>query len=83
MISHLVKAFIAAARVVALLLVTASATSAFPERPIRIVVPFTAGGAVDVVARIIAPKLGLRMGAEAAAALTRFMENGGGRAAAE
>jgi glycerol-3-phosphate dehydrogenase len=28
-------------------------------------------------------KLGLRMGAEAVAALTRFMENGGGRAAAE
>ncbi len=28
-------------------------------------------------------KLGLRMGAEAVASLTRFMENGGGRAAAE
>ena len=28
-------------------------------------------------------KLGLRVGAEAEAALTRFMENGGGRAAAE
>jgi tripartite-type tricarboxylate transporter receptor subunit TctC len=57
MISHLVKALAAAARVAALLLITATAASAFPDRPIKIVVPFTAGGAVDVVARIIAPKL--------------------------
>jgi tripartite-type tricarboxylate transporter receptor subunit TctC len=57
MISHLVKSLAAAVRIAALLLVTATAASAFPDRPIKIVVPFTAGGAVDVVARILAPKL--------------------------
>src|SRR5215831_2419211 len=62
MIRHLVNAFAAAVRIAALLLVTATAASAFPERPIKIVVPFTPGGAVDVVARILAPKLGDLLG---------------------
>jgi len=62
MISHLVKSLVVALRVVALLLVTTTVASAFPDRPIKIVVPFTAGGAVDVVARIIAPKLGDLLG---------------------
>jgi tripartite-type tricarboxylate transporter receptor subunit TctC len=57
MADHLMKTFLAAIRIATLLLATATAASAFPERPIKIVVPFTAGGAVDVVARIIAPKL--------------------------
>jgi tripartite-type tricarboxylate transporter receptor subunit TctC len=57
MVGHLVKAFVASIRIAALLVGTLAAASAFPERPIKIVVPFTAGGAVDVVARIIAPKL--------------------------
>src|SRR5690349_3705555 len=57
MIRHLMKPLAAAVRVAAMLLLTATAASAFPDRPIKIVVPFTAGGAVDVVARIIAPKL--------------------------
>ena len=57
MVGHLVKAFAAAIRIAALLVGTLTAAWAFPERPIKIVVPFTAGGAVDVVARIIAPKL--------------------------
>jgi tripartite-type tricarboxylate transporter receptor subunit TctC len=34
----------------------------FPDRPIRIVNPFPAGGPVDVLARIIAPRLGERLG---------------------
>lgn len=62
MVGHLVKAFVAAIRIAALLVGTVTAASAFPERPIKIVVPFTAGGAVDVVARIIAPKLGDLLG---------------------
>ena len=57
MVGHLVKAFAALIRIAALLVGTLTAAWAFPERPIKIVVPFTAGGAVDVVARIIAPKL--------------------------
>jgi tripartite-type tricarboxylate transporter receptor subunit TctC len=37
-------------------------SAAFPERPIRIVVPFPPGGPVDVVAHIVGPKLGERLG---------------------
>jgi tripartite-type tricarboxylate transporter receptor subunit TctC len=35
----------------------AASTSAYPERPIRIIVPFGAGGANDVVVRIVATRL--------------------------
>ena len=34
----------------------------FPDRPVRLVVPFAAGGAVDFVARLIGPDLGTRLG---------------------
>src|SRR5690349_18642889 len=34
----------------------------YPSQTIKIVVPFTPGGGVDVVARIIAPKLGGLLG---------------------
>jgi tripartite-type tricarboxylate transporter receptor subunit TctC len=34
----------------------------YPERPVRLVVPFPPGGSVDVVARALTPKLSERMG---------------------
>jgi tripartite-type tricarboxylate transporter receptor subunit TctC len=34
----------------------------WPERPIRLVVPFTAGSSSDIVARLVAQKLGERLG---------------------
>lgn len=40
----------------------AAAAAGWPDRPIRIVVPFPAGGPVDVVARIVGPKLAERLG---------------------
>ena len=46
--------------VVASLAVAASAE--YPNRPIRLVMPFGAGGASDAVARVLAPALAARLG---------------------
>src|SRR5688500_6079712 len=40
----------------------ARAQSAYPERPVRLVVPFPAGGGADNLARAIAPKAAQRLG---------------------
>src|SRR3970040_143813 len=42
--------------------VAQAADSAYPTRPVRLVVPFPPGGGVDATARIIAPKLSESMG---------------------
>ena len=34
----------------------------WPERPIRLIVPFTAGSSSDIIARLVAQKLGDRLG---------------------
>ena len=41
---------------------TSSAADGYPNRPIRIVTPYGAGGSYDVIARIMAQKLGEQMG---------------------
>ena len=42
--------------------VAQAADSAYPTRPVRLVVPFSPGGGVDTTARIVAPKLSESMG---------------------
>jgi tripartite-type tricarboxylate transporter receptor subunit TctC len=43
--------------VLALALMTSSPTPAWPDQPVRIVVPFAAGGTTDVMARVLAERL--------------------------
>jgi tripartite-type tricarboxylate transporter receptor subunit TctC len=45
-----------------LLALTAPAQAAYPEKPIRLVLPFGAGGVADVTARIMADKLSEKFG---------------------
>lgn len=51
-----------AAGVGALLAGAARAQSAYPNRPIRLLVGFSAGGGVDAMARLLAPRLGALLG---------------------
>jgi tripartite-type tricarboxylate transporter receptor subunit TctC len=46
----------------ALLFSAAAASQAYPEKPIRLIVPFAAGGNADILARIIGQKLGETLG---------------------
>ena len=43
-------------------LVASSALAAYPEKPIKVYVGYAPGGSTDVVARLIAPKLGEKLG---------------------
>lgn len=56
-------------RIVVILFIASAAASAqslpaqtYPNKPIHLIVPFPAGGGVDVIARIIAPKLAESLG---------------------
>jgi tripartite-type tricarboxylate transporter receptor subunit TctC len=50
------------ATLAALLLAGAAQAQQFPNKPIRILIPFTAGGTNDILARTLAPKLGEALG---------------------
>ncbi len=41
---------------------TAPGAQAYPNRPIRIIVPFPAGGTTDIIARLVAQRMGESMG---------------------
>ena len=44
------------------MLILSGAAVAFPDKPIRLIVPFPAGGATDVMARGMAQRLGSELG---------------------
>ena len=46
----------------ALLAIADAAAQTYPAKPVRMIVPSSAGGGSDIIARIIAPKLGERLG---------------------
>lgn len=57
------KRFLLAAAAALLTFSAAAQTAAsYPNRPIRIVVPFTAGSATDIMARIVGEKIGTSLG---------------------
>jgi tripartite-type tricarboxylate transporter receptor subunit TctC len=53
---------IACAALVAAAAGAASAQAGYPSKPVRMIVPSSAGGGTDIVARIIAPELSKRLG---------------------
>ena len=40
----------------------AASASGYPNKPVRVIVPFAAGGTTDVVARLVLQKLGEQVG---------------------
>src|SRR5262245_230077 len=56
------RAFVLSAAVTPLLKGTSRAQAGFPARPIRIVIGFPPGGGIDILARLIGPRMSERLG---------------------
>ena len=64
--------FVSVASLLALSPLMVAAQAAYPNKPIRVIVPFAAGSTTDIIARAIADKMGASMGQ------TLVIENKGG-----
>ncbi len=56
------RAFLLGAATAPVLAIRTMAQAGFPSRPIRIVIGFPAGGGIDILARLMAPKMSERLG---------------------
>ncbi len=74
--NRILSIFITAASVQLAIMPIASANEKYPERGVRMIVPFPPGGSVDYVARIIVPEFEKKLGASV------FIENKGGASGA-
>ena len=60
---HFIRTALAAAVLAALLGTSGGAfAQAYPNKPVRVIIPFPPGGTLDVVGRMLAQKLGEQMG---------------------
>src|SRR6188508_3177307 len=57
------RSYPAIAAAVALVTVCAAHAQSYPERPVRAVVPFPAGGGTDILARLLLQRMSERLGA--------------------
>src|SRR5512140_401253 len=56
------KSWFRVALTIAFALMAAGPAAAWPDGPVRIVVPYAAGGSTDVFARVVAARLQVRLG---------------------
>ncbi|MBI3705929.1 MAG: tripartite tricarboxylate transporter substrate binding protein [Rhizobiales bacterium] len=70
--SHLLSRLTKAAAVLLALTAPAAAADDYPTRPVRLIIPFPPGGSNDVVGRLVAQQLSIKLGQ------TVFVDNRGG-----